>query len=1191
EMNIESVELFGGLGDGVCRLMVIAKFVCTMNCSNYMMSNIQKLTMCLLLEGEQWRAHQRQVFHYEDGAWVMVPSFTVRGWDLLLALEGLFVQLPTSLDDQELQVSWTWHDMKIYLMDIVGDMVETDLNVMQVLTEVAKSNSDHVRVKTGNKVWQARWTRRVADMLAQFRKALESENTTKGLTKLFLTEWDTTMPVSNGVCFRDVCLDKNWNVANKSAEANCYLKLDYHFFWENKMADHQNISIAEVGKGGDGKGMEAVLDRALFGDLATATLDCGMFLDRVEFRKSAELAWNKASIRIQEMESRGRFVADVWKRFVVDEEIDCRVNFGFTSKRRFGSAMKIQELNFENIPIIEESNDRTKSLEQLTRPVICFLMGKVTFTMDNSQVNHSRGIYKLIPQDELTNFLSNPVESYHCATTPPPGTVVDVIIEAETLVQKVHANTPQRRIFKEYLIHKVEVLPGCAASSKGKKPKLSNFVEALDLANSRLFNQVDSSCFHKLLIDWQRLVDAMEQHGGSAVIGTWADWTCPFQLLHEQEKWDGNAFENHCQTMLRHRTQTTEATLVRPIECRLLETINLNALEDYAAHETDRRQDLLCHYLQRHRAMGTKMGSSSLLQVEYYKLPHYGRLLSRGPSGQKLTKEARTVAFDLDSAEVDAACCYPRLLVRKLQMFELWDETRFPMLNLFVEHYASWREATAKYVDIPVADAKMELIRIFYGGKPSFEAPWILKLADEVQKAASCLLRHPEAAAWRDLYSDRRNPEFSRLSALLSFEENELLKEARDVIGNQSCVLLFDGAIIHCTSLEHEILVSESCRRCAQSIIPMSVKSWPTSTHSMTLARLALRRDMLSVVLDGNVITSFQNCLLNGIANVEFNEIICFASQQPSSESVHMILEPMTDVLTHVCSKEKWLCHQQMSDGTGHWFAVVFEESGEVRLVDSTAGARRLSIAADGLASLCCQLSGLTWFQLRNIPHSIPMDNNRAYMHEGTATGVHDDFRVSFRTPLQHCVKCQSTLASADVMAARLYTLRGVQEVEHIPMRCTSKSCRIRHLYNYRKQGGKKLNTMQHDQMDVIFVNSNTAFAKEFLEYHDALQFRGCVSNNAIAWAQQEVLWQDENEHASWNQAYSIASLYYYMIREAEKMWARSTNAKDKLAAIDLDNPLTDAFMADYTTRWHKHQLTRTEHMSIREIVLDGHEK
>ena len=547
----------------------------------------------------------------------------------------------------------------------------------------------------------------------------------------------------------------------------------------------------------------------------------------------------------------------------------------------------------------------------------------------------------------------------------------------------------------------------------------------------------------------------MDQHGGSTVFGAWADWTCPFQLLHEQERWDGNAFEHQRQAMLRHRTQTTEATLVRPVECRLLEAINLNALEEYAVHDTDRRHDLLRHYIQRHHALGTKVGSSSFLQVEYYKLPHYGRLLSRGPSGQKLTKEARAVAFGLDSAEVDAACCHPRLLVRKLQLLELWDETK-----RFVEHYACWREAIAKYVDIPVADAKVELIRIFYGGKPSFEAPWILKLADEVQKAASCLLRHPDAAAWRELYSDRRNPEFSRLSALLSFEENELMKEVRDVIGDQSCVLLFDGAIIHCASLEHEILVSEACRRCTQSVIPMSVKSWPTSTHSMTLARLALRRDMLSVVSDGTVITSFQNCLLNGIANVEpsvdlryftdhegplsakeFNEMTCFDSQRPSAESVRMILEPMTDVLTHVCSKEKWLCHQHMSDGTGHWFAVVFMESGDVQLVDSTAGSRRLSIAADGLASLCCQLSGLTWFQLRTIPHSTPMDDNRAYMLEGTATDVHDDFRTSFRTPLQQCVKCQSTLASADVMAARLYRLQGVQEVEHIRMRCTSKSC------------------------------------------------------------------------------------------------------------------------------------------------------
>ena len=34
--------------------------------------------------------------------------------------------------------------------------------------------------------------------------------------------------------------------------------------------------IFQIGRGGDGKGMEAILDRALVGDLASSTLDCGL---------------------------------------------------------------------------------------------------------------------------------------------------------------------------------------------------------------------------------------------------------------------------------------------------------------------------------------------------------------------------------------------------------------------------------------------------------------------------------------------------------------------------------------------------------------------------------------------------------------------------------------------------------------------------------------------------------------------------------------------------------------------------------------------------------------------------------------------------------------------------------------------------------------------------------------------------
>ena len=118
-----------------------------------------------------------------------------------------------------------------YLTEILGDLEEVNRSVLQTMKDVAKNNSDHVRVKTSNKAWHARWTRRVADMLAKFRKELELESTAKTLTKLFLVAWDSPMPMSCGVCFRDAFLDENWNVATKSPQANCYLKVTYNFFW------------------------------------------------------------------------------------------------------------------------------------------------------------------------------------------------------------------------------------------------------------------------------------------------------------------------------------------------------------------------------------------------------------------------------------------------------------------------------------------------------------------------------------------------------------------------------------------------------------------------------------------------------------------------------------------------------------------------------------------------------------------------------------------------------------------------------------------------------------------------------------------------------------------------------------------------------------------------------------------------
>ena len=92
--------------------------------------------------------------------------------------------------------------------------------------------------------------------------------------------------------------------------------------------------------------------------------------DRQEFRKSAGFAWNKANVRIQDMDQNARFISDLWKRFLVDEEEDCRVNHGVNSKRRFGSSMKIHELNYENIPVIEDGRASVQGCDQLKRRVL-----------------------------------------------------------------------------------------------------------------------------------------------------------------------------------------------------------------------------------------------------------------------------------------------------------------------------------------------------------------------------------------------------------------------------------------------------------------------------------------------------------------------------------------------------------------------------------------------------------------------------------------------------------------------------------------------------------------------------------------------------------------------------------------------------------------------------------------------------
>ena len=73
--------------------------------------------------------------------------------------------------------------------------------------------------------------------------------------------------------------------------------------------------------------------------------------------------------------------------------------------------MKVQELNYENIPVIEEKRGgvEQKACPQLRRRVICAKVGKADYVESEVEVGHSAGRFLRIQPDELKSFLRGPI--------------------------------------------------------------------------------------------------------------------------------------------------------------------------------------------------------------------------------------------------------------------------------------------------------------------------------------------------------------------------------------------------------------------------------------------------------------------------------------------------------------------------------------------------------------------------------------------------------------------------------------------------------------------------------------------------------------------------------------------------------------------------------------------------------------
>lgn len=218
----------------VKKLMCMAKFLCDATISTYILSNTHKLALLLYVDGESWRAHCKQAFRYDAGAWTMQPRLSIDAWELFTALEGLFIDIAGS---EDFPPAWSWlsddgpcvQDCCVGILRRYAEDGAPPGQALECLRRVAKDNGDNLRRKTENKTWRADWATRAADMVASFKKQWDGGYCAASLTKLFLEVCDSPMPKSRGVCFEDCYVDADWKVCPASPTNDCYFKVGYQY--------------------------------------------------------------------------------------------------------------------------------------------------------------------------------------------------------------------------------------------------------------------------------------------------------------------------------------------------------------------------------------------------------------------------------------------------------------------------------------------------------------------------------------------------------------------------------------------------------------------------------------------------------------------------------------------------------------------------------------------------------------------------------------------------------------------------------------------------------------------------------------------------------------------------------------------------------------------------------------------------
>ena len=232
----------------------------------------------------------------------------------------------------------------------------------------------------------------------------------------------------------------------------------------------------------------------------------------------------------------------------------------------------------------------------------------------------------------------------------------------------------------------------------------------------------------------------------------------------------------------------------------LVERVNLTALTQYAGKKIDGRQEELDAYIRRLVAEGVREGDYAAIPIQYYRNSRLGgRRYAKGLAAQKMTREARAAVFSDSAFDVDIANSTPSIMLNLLR--ELSSLGNYPLLRKYCNHYRSWRAFTAEYSGIPEKDAKISIIKLFYGGLPDVELPFLWALGAEISRATGVILGAEKFRYLQGHLRGRRNPMASRLSYALAAGEDKILMALRESVGRNMeganiSAFMFDGAVI-----------------------------------------------------------------------------------------------------------------------------------------------------------------------------------------------------------------------------------------------------------------------------------------------------------------------------------------------------------------------------------------------------------